>query len=80
MMKLTDVAFAAWLVMAGVGLWGCAGGPSAAQQLPAPPTDPNQVVAEVGGRTAYPWLARILVVDVPREVQRERLMARLRAS
>jgi len=50
MMKLTDVAFAAWLAMAGVGLWGCAGGPSAAQQLPAPPTDPNQVVAEVGGR------------------------------
>lgn len=34
------------------------------------------LLAEVGGRTAYPWLARILVVDVPREVQRERLMAR----
>src|SRR5688572_5999022 len=50
MMKLTDVAFAAWLAMAGVGFWGCAGGPSAAQQLPAPPTDPSQVVAEVGGR------------------------------
>src|SRR5687767_5384829 len=50
MMKLTDVAFAAWLAMAGVGFWGCAGGPSAAPQLPPPPTDPNQVVAEVGGR------------------------------
>ena len=28
------------------------------------------------GRKAYPWLSRILVVDVPRELQRERLMAR----
>jgi dephospho-CoA kinase len=34
------------------------------------------LLAEIGGRTAYPWLSRILVVDVPREVQRERLMAR----
>ena len=28
------------------------------------------------GREAYPWLHRILVVDVPREVQLERLLAR----
>lgn len=28
------------------------------------------------GREAYPWLQRILVVDVPREVQLERLLAR----
>ena len=34
------------------------------------------LLAEIGGRTAYPWLSRILVVDIPREVQRERLMAR----
>ncbi|TWT17526.1 dephospho-CoA kinase [Luteimonas marina] len=29
-----------------------------------------------GGRAAYPWLRRVLVVDVPVEVQRERLLAR----
>lgn len=34
------------------------------------------LLAEGGGRTAYPWLQRILVVDVPVEVQRARLMAR----
>lgn len=34
------------------------------------------LLAEVGGRTAYPWLQRILVVDVPVEVQRARLLAR----
>ncbi len=34
------------------------------------------LLAEGGGRTAYPWLDRILVVDVPVEVQRERLMRR----
>ena len=34
------------------------------------------LLAEIGGRKAYPWLSRILVVDVPRQVQRERLMAR----
>ena len=28
------------------------------------------------GREAYPWLHRILVVDVPREVQLQRLLAR----
>lgn len=34
------------------------------------------LLAEVGGRTAYPWLQRILVVDVPVELQRTRLLAR----
>lgn len=34
------------------------------------------LLAEGGGREAYPWLHRILVVDVPREVQLERLLAR----
>jgi dephospho-CoA kinase len=34
------------------------------------------LLAEGGGRTAYPWLARILVVDVPREVQLQRLLQR----
>lgn len=34
------------------------------------------LLAEVGGRAAYPWLQRILVVDVPAEVQRERLTRR----
>lgn len=34
------------------------------------------LLTEVGARTAYPWLERILVVDVPIDVQRERLMRR----
>ena len=34
------------------------------------------LLAEGGGRDAYPWLDRILVVDVPRDVQRQRLVAR----
>lgn len=34
------------------------------------------LLAEVGGRNAYPWLQRILVVDVPVELQRTRLLAR----
>lgn len=34
------------------------------------------LLAEVGGRDAYPWLQRILVVDVPVELQRTRLLAR----
>ncbi|MFC4729349.1 dephospho-CoA kinase [Coralloluteibacterium thermophilus] len=29
-----------------------------------------------GGRAAYPWVDRVLVVDVPREVQLDRLMRR----
>src|SRR5688500_1118858 len=50
-MRLRDVALASCLVLAGAAALGaCAGEPSAAQQLPAPPTDPDQVVAEVGGR------------------------------
>lgn len=34
------------------------------------------LLAEGGGRGAYPWLDRILVVDVPRGTQVERLLAR----
>ena len=34
------------------------------------------LLAEGGGRAAYPWLSRILVVDVPEAVQRARLMRR----
>ncbi len=34
------------------------------------------LLAEGGGREAYPWLDRILVVDVPTNVQHERLVAR----
>jgi dephospho-CoA kinase len=34
------------------------------------------LLAEGGGREAYPWLDRILVVDVPVEVQLERLLRR----
>lgn len=34
------------------------------------------LLSEGGGREAYPWLDRILVVDVPLETQRARLMQR----
>lgn len=34
------------------------------------------LLAEGGGRAAYPWLDRILVIDLPRELQRERLLRR----
>ena len=34
------------------------------------------LLAEGGGRTAYPWLDRILLIDVPVELQRARLMHR----
>lgn len=34
------------------------------------------LLAEVGGRVTYPWLQRILVVDVPAETQRQRLIQR----
>jgi dephospho-CoA kinase len=34
------------------------------------------LLAEGGGRAAYPWLDRILVVDAPREAQVQRLVAR----
>ncbi|MGY0558022.1 dephospho-CoA kinase [Lysobacter sp. A421] len=45
-----------------------AGGPYAIAAIP--------LLAEGGGREAYPWLDRILVVDVPVQVQRERLIKR----
>ncbi|MDI9238824.1 dephospho-CoA kinase [Lysobacter sp. LF1] len=38
------------------------------------------LLAEGGGREAYPWLSRILVVDVPTDVQRSRVMARDRVD
>lgn len=34
------------------------------------------LLSEAGGRDAYPWLDRILVVDAPVEAQRARLLAR----
>lgn len=34
------------------------------------------LLAEGGGRTAYPWIDRILVIDVPEALQAQRLMAR----
>ncbi len=34
------------------------------------------LLAEGGGRRAYPWLQRILVVDVPESVQLQRLLLR----
>lgn len=45
-----------------------AGGPYAIAAVP--------LLAEGGGRQAYPWLRRILVVDVPVEVQLARLLTR----
>ena len=38
------------------------------------------LLAEGGGRDAYPWLSRILVVDVPVDVQRARVMSRDRVD
>ena len=34
------------------------------------------LLAEIGGKAAYPWLSRILVVDAPRELQLQRLLHR----
>ncbi|MBB2756565.1 UNVERIFIED_ORG: dephospho-CoA kinase [Xanthomonas campestris] len=34
------------------------------------------LLAEAGGRNAYPWLDRILAIDAPIQMQRERLMRR----
>jgi predicted ribosome quality control (RQC) complex YloA/Tae2 family protein len=48
-MRLRSAALAACLVLAGAAIGACAEDPTA-QQLPAPPSDPDQVVAEVGGR------------------------------
>ena len=36
----------------------------------------SPLIAEGGGLQAYPWLRRILVVDVPEAVQLQRLLAR----
>lgn len=47
---------------------GAAGGPYVIVAIP--------LLAEGGGRGAYPWLDRVLVVDVPVEVQLARLTAR----
>lgn len=49
-----------------------AGGPYAMAAIP--------LLAEGGGRDAYPWLSRILVVDVHVDVQRARVMARDRVD
>ncbi len=38
------------------------------------------LLAEAGGKAGYPWLQRILVVDTPARLQRERLMARDQSS
>jgi len=45
-----------------------AAGPYAVTAIP--------LLGEAGGRDGYPWLDRILVVDVPTESQRARLMQR----
>jgi dephospho-CoA kinase len=45
-----------------------AAGPYAVAAIP--------LLTEGGGRLAYPWLQRILVIDVPTEVQRSRIMLR----
>jgi dephospho-CoA kinase len=54
---------------------------SALRRACADATGPYAVVAipllaEGGARNAYPWLDRILVVDVPEDLQRARLMRR----
>jgi len=49
-MRLRHLALAACLAAGSAALAACADEPSAAAQAPAPPTNPDQVVAEVGGR------------------------------
>jgi hypothetical protein len=50
-MRLTDVALAGCLALTtAAAVAACASDPSAATQMPAPAADPDQVVAEVGGR------------------------------
>jgi dephospho-CoA kinase len=44
------------------------GGPYALVAIP--------LLAEGGGRAAYPWLDRILVIDAPQDVQHARLLQR----
>ncbi|RDZ27036.1 dephospho-CoA kinase [Lysobacter silvisoli] len=54
--------------------WQCESAPGAYAIAAIP------LLAEGGGREAYPWLHRILVVDVPTAVQRARVMARDRVE
>ena len=50
-MRFADVALAGCLALtSAAGMAACADDPSAAAQLPAPASNPDQVVAEVGGR------------------------------
>lgn len=50
---------------------------SACEQAPGPyAIAAIPLLAEGGGRRAYPWLDRILTIDVPRELQFARLMQR----
>ena len=50
-MRFSDVALAGCLALTtAAGFAACADDPSAATQLPAPASNPDQVVAEVGGR------------------------------
>ena len=49
--------------------------------MPRPPTALTRsptipLLTEGGGRDAYPWLDRILVVDAPAAMQKARLMQR----
>jgi hypothetical protein len=50
-MRLSHLAFAACLAAGAAGLAACAGDADVAAQAPAPASNPDQVVAEVGGRT-----------------------------
>ena len=50
-MRVNDLALAACLALASAGVLGaCASDPSAASQAPAPQSNPDTVVAEIGGR------------------------------
>ena len=50
-MRLSDLALAACLALATAGILGaCASDPSAASQVPAAQSNPDTVVAEIGGR------------------------------
>jgi hypothetical protein len=50
-MRLSDLALAACVALATAGVFGaCASDPSAAAQAPAPQSNPDTVVADIGGR------------------------------
>jgi len=49
-MTVSHLALAAWLAACAAGLAACAEEPSAAAQAPGPPSNPDQVVAEIGDR------------------------------